>query len=189
MRYILALLCAFFAACLSAVPSMAGVYAFDLNGYGISASGNIYTYDNPDGTYTLAAIDGTLQDLSHGDTTVSDTTYYQIFSGALSGYGNFTKPPPDQHISANGWLSSSGISFYLSDNYRSYNVYAQDATHEYIMTDADDVFGTSGGAPVLLVIPELQNGVPEPTSWALMLIGFGGIGTMMRRCRFIEARR
>src|SRR5207248_1709645 len=26
-------------------------------------------------------------------------------------------------------------------------------------------------------------GVPEPTSWALMLVGFGGLGAMLRRTR------
>ncbi|HEX2815502.1 MAG TPA: PEPxxWA-CTERM sorting domain-containing protein, partial [Phenylobacterium sp.] len=28
-----------------------------------------------------------------------------------------------------------------------------------------------------------SNGVPEPAAWAMMLVGFGGIGAMMRRRR------
>jgi len=30
---------------------------------------------------------------------------------------------------------------------------------------------------------ELQTGVPEPTTWALMLVGFGGLGAMLRANR------
>lgn len=33
--------------------------------------------------------------------------------------------------------------------------------------------------------PEPEGGVPEPASWALMLLGFGGVGAAMRRGRTI----
>jgi hypothetical protein len=35
---------------------------------------------------------------------------------------------------------------------------------------------------VSLAIP-VNNGVPEPATWAMMLVGFGGIGMAMRRRR------
>lgn len=49
-----------------------------------------------------------------------------------------------------------------------------------------NVTGTGGnGANVVVYAgvgaPVLQGGVPEPAAWALMLMGFGGIGAMIRR--------
>lgn len=31
--------------------------------------------------------------------------------------------------------------------------------------------------------PSINGAVPEPSTWAMLLIGFGAIGTAMRRCR------
>jgi hypothetical protein len=39
---------------------------------------------------------------------------------------------------------------------------------------------------VSLAIP-VNTGVPEPATWALMLLGFGGIGMAMRRSRRTSA--
>jgi hypothetical protein len=38
-----------------------------------------------------------------------------------------------------------------------------------------------GGGPV--IVPPITGGVPEPTTWALMLIGVGAIGALHRRDR------
>jgi hypothetical protein len=43
---------------------------------------------------------------------------------------------------------------------------------------------TFGSTPLFAV----SGGVPEPASWALMLIGFGAIGSAMRRRRLTTAR-
>jgi hypothetical protein len=45
--------------------------------------------------------------------------------------------------------------------------------------------GTPNGEPpvALLDSVSLTSGVPEPNTWALMLIGFGGAGGMMRLSR------
>lgn len=40
----------------------------------------------------------------------------------------------------------------------------------------------SGSTAVPLAIP-----VPEPASWALMIVGFGGVGALMRRRRETRA--
>ena len=50
----------------------------------------------------------------------------------------------------------------------------------------DFIFSTFGGGNQLFVIsgfitPPTPGGVPEPATWAMMLLGFGAIGTMLRR--------
>ena len=52
-------------------------------------------------------------------------------------------------------------------------------------------FGAPPGQPLTLTLPSSSNvylftsvaGVPEPATWAMMLLGFGGIGMAMRRRR------
>ena len=41
-------------------------------------------------------------------------------------------------------------------------------------------FENSGGA---ITVPSVRGAVPEPATWAMMLLGFGGIGAAMRRRR------
>jgi len=44
--------------------------------------------------------------------------------------------------------------------------------------------GTPGGLPPIAVLDGVSlTAVPEPTTWAMMLLGFGGIGAMIRRRR------
>jgi hypothetical protein len=44
------------------------------------------------------------------------------------------------------------------------------------------VFTSASSASFQAVIPS-AGGVPEPTSWALMLVGFGGVGSILRSVR------
>ncbi len=44
--------------------------------------------------------------------------------------------------------------------------------------------GTPYGLPPMAVLDSVSlTAVPEPTTWAMMLLGFGGIGAMIRRRR------
>ncbi|MEW5683539.1 MAG: FxDxF family PEP-CTERM protein [Pseudomonadota bacterium] len=47
--------------------------------------------------------------------------------------------------------------------------------------------GTSGGnasySGVITFMPTVTAGVPEPGAWALMILGFGGAGAVLRRAR------
>jgi hypothetical protein len=53
-------------------------------------------------------------------------------------------------------------------------------------TPGQDLSLTRSGLPAILVPPEVT-AVPEPASWALMLVGFGGLGALMRRRRQLAA--
>ena len=51
-------------------------------------------------------------------------------------------------------------------------------------------FGTPNGQPPFALLDNVQLSVPEPTTWAMMLIGFGVIGGVMRtRRRPLNGRR
>ena|SRR6185312_5128573 len=43
--------------------------------------------------------------------------------------------------------------------------------------------GTPNGLPPMALLDNVSLTVPEPATWAMMLIGFGGIGAMIRRRR------
>ena len=43
--------------------------------------------------------------------------------------------------------------------------------------------GTPGNLPPMAVLDGVSLTVPEPATWAMMLVGFGGIGAMIRRRR------
>lgn len=49
--------------------------------------------------------------------------------------------------------------------------------------------GTPGGAPPISFLDgvNMQAAVPEPASWALMIVGFGAVGGAMRRRRAVSA--
>ncbi|MDB5436644.1 MAG: hypothetical protein JWR47_2901 [Phenylobacterium sp.] len=46
-----------------------------------------------------------------------------------------------------------------------------------------DIFGANGNTGNIGAILQTGGGVPEPASWALMLVGFGGLGAALRHRR------
>jgi PEP-CTERM motif len=51
----------------------------------------------------------------------------------------------------------------------------------------DDIFGDNSGALSIGVTGSTVAAVPEPASWAMMLVGFGGLGVAMRSSRRAKA--
>ena len=49
-------------------------------------------------------------------------------------------------------------------------------------------WGTKGGAYAGTVDFDANSGVPEPATWALMILGFGAVGGAMRRRQSVKAR-
>jgi len=45
----------------------------------------------------------------------------------------------------------------------------------------------AGTINIQAIVPDQHGAVPEPTTWAMMLLGFGGVGLAMRRRRRIAA--
>jgi hypothetical protein len=50
------------------------------------------------------------------------------------------------------------------------------------------VMSANGTILPFSTVPPVNGAIPEPASWAMMLLGFGGIGTALRR-RHFQPRR
>lgn len=61
------------------------------------------------------------------------------------------------------------------------------ANYEYSTDQGASWTNFGGDNPYLMEVNVLAEGVPEPTSWALLILGFGAIGATLRRRR-INAR-
>ena len=65
-------------------------------------------------------------------------------------------------------------------------------TFKYVsLTDGHAGFqgtGDEGWGLENIQVTDSAGGVPEPASWALMMVGFGGLGAMMRRQRSLRPR-
>ncbi|MBX3482245.1 PEPxxWA-CTERM sorting domain-containing protein [Phenylobacterium sp.] len=57
----------------------------------------------------------------------------------------------------------------------------------FALGSAGDYSFDSTGFALSVTGPDGAPGVPEPASWALMILGFGGVGAMMRRRRVATA--
>lgn len=124
---------------------------------------------SPD-TGTTAESIGTFRFLGrHGDYLLADTIVSNGFVGAV-GFGktaNYT----------NSRFSFTGIAFNLT--------YVDD------LDPQDGAVFTSHVTPGLIGFPfettVISEGVPEPATWALLLVGFGAVGQGLRRRRALAA--
>lgn len=150
-----------------------------------SAATFLFTFDSPtaDATGTL-----TTQDVPQAGGGFLITG----LSGTADGFGSITLVPPGGFagndnllfIGSPQLLSFSGFSFTNGDEFG--NIFFSSGL------DADVLFGLTDGASGVLgigtfsITPVVDPGVPavpEPGTWALMLLGFGFVGAAMRRQR------
>jgi hypothetical protein len=142
----------------------------------------------------------------------SDTSVFTPFgtgsgNGGSAGFqtvrlrGFFNTTDPSTALTFNV-TSDDDVFLFIDGNY-------VDSDLDGIHGPTNDVFGTSVGAglhtfnlfyadrhtvdavlsfDVLGATLRSTGGVPEPASWALMILGFGGVGAMMRRRRTAFAR-
>lgn len=125
----------------------------------------------------------TTGDASSGLTLVTALT--GTFNGAdisllpAGTFPDFTTPANDNlFTSTSPFFDTAGLGF--SADGISYDLYASNRTN-LACSNADD-FNHCGYAATVSV--EGTSGVPEPATWAMMLFGFGAMGTMLRRRRF-----
>jgi hypothetical protein len=102
---------------------------------------------------------------------------------------------PNASTSADGWftydnvfyagqspvLSNPGLLF-TSASGAEYNLFSDNATTYELYQARAGVGYTENSVGALTAV-----GVPEPASWTLMIVGFGGMGAILRRRRQVQA--
>jgi hypothetical protein len=179
-----AVTCAALAA--SAVPlfvsgASATVLDWSYTGTGISGSGTmdatLITSGPFAGGYSIDSISGT----ANGQT---------IFG--LSEYDfpdNIVYPPSPPNVG----VDADGFSFSVGDGSSSYNLYEDDGLYTpgppygcgavYCLLGPGSTSTGGAGDPFVSLSSFTVNVVPEPSTWAMMLLGFGGLGYLAYRKR------
>jgi hypothetical protein len=147
---------------LAGSAARADIFDFSYTGDGFSGSGD-FTTGVVGSPYQIIAISG----IANGEAITGLSSYagsdnQLFFPGPL--YADF------------GGISFSTVS-------ASYNL--TDFTGSMsILTSTNDPGGSGGNSvPIDISVSREVGSVPEPASWAMMLIGFGGLGALLRRRR------
>jgi hypothetical protein len=134
------------------------------------------------GTYNVLGISGDVDgDVVTGLATNPSSPNFATSSDGLFWFDNtFQAPAPS--VSWYGLLFSSATHEYnlFSDSPTQFELYKSDY-HSYVSSSV----GTLSVTPNLAVTfaDHQTGGVPEPSSWALMLAGFGALGAALRAKR------
>jgi len=145
-------------------PAPAGDYNFSFYGTMYNGMGTITT----DASGHITGINGNVTDLS---TSVSDS---------ILGISSYASADNNLYITP-AYVTFMGISFstaILGD----FNL-GNTLTGDYAI--ANSITNPGGNYPGAVDQPVTVNiaAVPEPASWAMMLLGFAGVGAAMRRTR------
>lgn len=147
------------------------------------ASAAIYTID-----FTLESATGTATLTTAGDATVNPSLVTAL-TGTYNGLP-LTLLSPDSYLSNDNLFEATspffdiaGISFEAGGLLPVWiNLYSGQNVQYYCSTrPPDTTCGRSGVATVAL--RETSGVVPEPATWAMMLLGFGAIGLRARKAR------
>jgi len=112
-------------------------------------------------------------------------TYTLTFDWAASQLRNRTGDTTEQFaVSFGGQTFSTAVLNVASGGFTGWNT----VTMFFTPTAATQTLtflsiGTPNGLPPMAVLDGVSLTVPEPATWAMMLVGFGGIGAMIRRRR------
>jgi hypothetical protein len=169
------------------LPARAGILTVDLTGNGSGFLGGFFT-DAPFDFHLVgptsggAAVDLTIATLTVNGSTVSFTNPTQIglsFSPDLAFFRQTGGPDLIQ-------LTFSGPDFLALQNTNgpfSFTSTDQLATSDFhgISTSGGELGFTALTSHVVLAGTDVQSGVPELSTWAMMLIGFAGIGFVAHR--------
>jgi hypothetical protein len=112
-------------------------------------------------------------------------TYTLTFDWAASQFENRAGDTTEQlQVSFGGQTFFTPVLFVPTQTFTGWNT----ATMFFTPTSSTQLLsflsvGTPNGLPPMVVLDGASLTVPEPATWAMMLVGFGGIGAMIRRRR------
>jgi hypothetical protein len=149
------------------IPDSATARVVSLDGLGGGQAGTS-SYDT---TFSLAGFNLSTVSIS-GDFAVDDVGRL-FLNGVDTGYGN------QSYLQPTAFTLSSG--FNAGVNTLEFRVFNQGGPQSLRVADlagTGTLSDAGGGA----------GGVPEPASWALMTVGFGGMGALLRRRRSLASQ-
>jgi hypothetical protein len=158
----------------------AATYDFDLSTTDslFTVTGTITTADTLDavGGYDVLSISGTIFGPGFGPAggTIALEANPSPYAAMLFQYDNVYFPGAPASVDGNGILFSAGS--------YDYNLYSSGPTY-YLSTDNPAGVYNPGEAAVFSdpIQTESVTSAPEPSTWALMLLGFAGLGLAARR--------
>ena len=139
------------------------------NGDGATGMGHLFTTDNGDNTFTINGADGNAAYFSF---STMETYGEAVISGVGPSFFADEGSVPTITL-ANGVYSFDNLQLFGDGRF-------YDFSHAF----GPDLVGISGevGGPAQFQFGVDDSGaVPEAATWALMLVGFGAVGTAMRR--------
>jgi hypothetical protein len=140
--------------CLALGGASAEVFDFSFSGGGLSGSGILYATGTP-GDYVLYGASGTASDVNYDSGTPSAITGVSGFGGA----DNLLFYPNSPYV------DYDGIGLDTADG-NGYNLYYYGGY----------VVGTAGETQSYVSFSVTPVPVPEPSTWAMMILGFAGLG-------------
>jgi len=136
---------------------------------------NVNSYKNAEAAYNALMN----PDITLNWITASDAADFSDFGSIVLGAGGLS-----------GTFDLSGSGFTLE--YYAVKYGTQFTLYEYLGTDGTGSWVTNGKNGMSHIAffgsPTPPPGVPEPATWAMMLLGFGAAGTALRRSRRKEAK-
>ena len=107
------------------------------------------------------------------------TTIFGLVNGTDPITGLSTYAGADNNLYATGaWVTFGGLSF-SSTSLGDFNFYNSGFGYYGLLSSRRDITGYADGTVALAHVAP----VPEPTTWAMMLLGFGAAGATLRRQR------
>ncbi|MBW0006807.1 MAG: PEPxxWA-CTERM sorting domain-containing protein [Sphingomonas sp.] len=135
-------------------PAPAGTYQFDINNGSIFALGSVTT-----------------------DSAGHATSIYGLVNGTDPITGLSTYAGADNNLYSTGaWVTFGGLSF-SSMSLGDFNFYNSGQGYYGFLSSRKDTNGFADG----VVATAHVAAVPEPTTWAMMMLGFAAVGGVMRR--------
>jgi hypothetical protein len=154
-----------------AVPASAAVFELSFSGSGISGTLNL-TLSGSGSPYTVTGVDS-------GSTLDLGGTTYTI-TGLASYAGD------DQKAYADSFVDFGGISVETSGGF-AINLFGFEPGNYGVLVSSQNPGGDAlDGRPyyaVTVTDAPIASSAPEPTTWAMMLLGFAGLGFVATRKR------
>jgi hypothetical protein len=155
----------------SAAPQAQAVtFLWSFSGPGVSGGGAMQATFQGGVTYLLTAISGTING--------------QAILG-LSGYAGgdqlvFYPNPPNVVVNGNGFGFSVGNGSISYNIYEDFGLYPLPSPYHcgapYCLIGPGDTLTGGAGDPVIALETLTLTAAPEPATWAMMLVGFAGLG-------------